>query len=394
MLLIPAVALAQGTTATSTAPAPNVPATPAATATDPADFGNPVVVNTPGAAPAAKGAAGAKGYSGGDLIISDTNPALYGQGSGTAKIPRFYMVKKGDSLWKVCDFHYGDPWAWPQLWAYNKTITNPHWIYPGDRLRMLKASKPSTRTQPEPEKVSKLQISTRYARRAVQLHQKAFVEEKELVKSGEIFGSKEEKEMLSRFDEMYVLGQKQFKPRIGKLYSIYRVIKELKSHKGKKIGYLVKILGTARIKRLPKDKAATAVILEAYDAIERKDRIGPLRRTFRPLPLKPADKDLEARVIANLDDNKLVGTDRIVFIDSGKKQGVRVGNRFLVIRRGDGFATMMQEDIDEDELKKYPDETVAEISVLDTREEACVGLVTRALKEVRNKDLVRLRRGY
>ncbi len=339
------------------------------------------------------------GYSGGDLIISDTNPALYGEGSGTAKIPRYYTVKDGDSLWKLCDFYYGDPWAWPQLWANNKTVTNPHWIYPGDRIKMMgaymaKHSVLSQRGREKEEKVTLLTRSKRYAQRAVQLRQQAYIEDNELLKAGEIMGSREEKEMLSRFDEMYVQGKKDFKARVGKLYSVYRVERELRNHAGNRIGYLVRILGAARVKRVPKEKAATAIILEAYDSIERGDLLGPLRRHYRPLPLQPAETDLEAYIIANLDDTDMVGTDKVVFIDAGKSHGVRMGNRFLVVRRGDGFATMVQEEVDAEELKKYPDETVAEISVLDVRDEVSVGLITRTIKEVRDGDFVRLRRGY
>src|SRR6202008_4797742 len=28
-------------------------------------------------------------------------------------------------------------WQWPRVWSYNPQVANPHWIYPGDQLRML-----------------------------------------------------------------------------------------------------------------------------------------------------------------------------------------------------------------------------------------------------------------
>ena len=84
----------------------------------------------------------------------------------------------------------------------------------------------------------------------------------------------------------------------------------------------------------------------------------------------------------------------MVYLDKGRLDGVKLGNRFLVMRQGDGAETLIPEEIDEEEMAQFPEETVAEISVLDVRKRASMGLVTRSLREVRNGDRVRMRRGY
>jgi len=71
---------------------------------------------------------------------------------------------------------------------------------------------------------------------------------------------------------------------------------------------------------------------------------------------------------------------------------VQEGNRFLVVRTGDARKRLMQDKDDPDE--KWPREAVAEISVLDPRENVSVGLITRALKEVKVGDRVIMRKGY
>ena len=51
-------------------------------------------------------------------------------------VPDEYEVEDGDSLWLISQEFFNDPWLWPNLWALNPHITNPHWIYPGDIVRL------------------------------------------------------------------------------------------------------------------------------------------------------------------------------------------------------------------------------------------------------------------
>ena len=391
--MVPSLALAQGaapTPAPTEVTEPSLPSNP----TSPTDFQGPAQTSTGTTAVTSGGSTGAAptGYSGGDLLITDINPALYGANSAKRKVPDYHTVIKGDTLWTMCQFYYGDPWAWPQLWAYNTEITNPHWIYPGDRVRMLGLVKSSS-SEPGEEKV-KMLAHPRLISKVMRLRQRGFVVDGELARSASVLGSLQERKMLTRHDEIYIKGAERFKPTLGKLFTIYRVDRVLKDREGKKVGHLVKILGTARIKRLTRDKAATALVIEAYNEILRGDRVGPLRRTYKAVPLRAAEKDLEGRVIDNLPDIKALGEFQMVFIDRGKNHGVRLGNRFLVVRQGDGAESMIPEEYDDEAAQEYPEETVAEISILDVSKKSSMGMVTRSIREIRTGDRVRMRRGY
>lgn len=53
----------------------------------------------------------------------------------TGEAPEEYNVSEGDTLFDICDQLIDEPKYWPKLWAFNPNITNPHFVYPGMRLR-------------------------------------------------------------------------------------------------------------------------------------------------------------------------------------------------------------------------------------------------------------------
>jgi LysM repeat protein len=51
--------------------------------------------------------------------------------------PATHTVKKGDTLWDLAKQYLGDPFQWPQIFRLNsELIKDPHWIYPGQILKL------------------------------------------------------------------------------------------------------------------------------------------------------------------------------------------------------------------------------------------------------------------
>ena len=50
--------------------------------------------------------------------------------------PTIYVIKQGDTLWGLSDRFIKDPRYWPNMWSKNSSITNPHVIYPGQKVRV------------------------------------------------------------------------------------------------------------------------------------------------------------------------------------------------------------------------------------------------------------------
>jgi len=49
--------------------------------------------------------------------------------------PQHYIIKRGDTLWRIAGQYLKKPGCWPALWGMNRAqIRNPHWIFPGQVL--------------------------------------------------------------------------------------------------------------------------------------------------------------------------------------------------------------------------------------------------------------------
>jgi hypothetical protein len=320
---------------------------------------------------------------------------------GAHEIPPLYSVQRGDTLWAITGQFYGDPYQWPRVWSFNPEITNPHWIYPDQQVRLLREGAPVTVTAPR--RGSRIVVRPGVESGTLFLREQGWLDEDALETSGEIVGSPDDHMMLSPYDQAYVrfdrLPEGRSEPE-GE-YTVFQSLDEDQRNPDEE-GTLVRILGTVRVDSYdPERRTARVTVTEALDPIERGYHVAAIPRRFDVVPPVRSDIDIDTRVVATLMPTTMVGDQQIVFVPVGEEEQIRIGHRFFVVRSGDVWrrdleqaqheASAVPPPAEPDEL---PDEVVAEARVVTLRPHSAGLLVTRATDPVRVGDRAQLRRGY
>lgn len=314
--------------------------------------------------------------------------------------PELHVVRSGDTLWDICFYYFNDPWQWPKIWSYNEQITNPHWIYPGDLVRMIpRGLFVGIEAAPDPSPTGPAPVSPEIdprpapSRRVeVSLRQTAFVEQAELEQSIRVDGAVDEKVLLSAGDEVYLTYPASKPPKVGKRYSVYAEGGKVTSD-GKTVGAYVRLLGTLEVRSVKKDKRARGVLLETHEEIERGAKVGPLLTTIKSVPAVPAKVDVQGSIVAMLTADQLIGQGEVVFLDIGARSKVEVGNRLTVVRRGDAYdSTLGVSSGTGQDDRRFPARSLGEIVVVEVGKNISIGLVTLSVQEFGVGDLVMMQK--
>jgi hypothetical protein len=312
-------------------------------------------------------------------------------------VPELHVVRSGDTLWDICWFYFNDPWQWPKVWSYNAQITNPHWIYPGDLVRLLPrgvfAQAPDGKDpdQPKPPIANPVDAVPAPQRNVnIGLKQTAFVEKADLDKSIVIDGAVDEKLLLGNGDSVYLSYPAGKPPEVGQRYSIYAPDNPV-TENGKNVGSYVRILGTVEVVSVKQDKRARGVISEVNQEIERGAKVGALVKQFHTVAPVAAKVDAQGAIVARLQNAQIIGQGELVFVDLGEKSGIEVGNRMYVVRRGDAFPSRMDKTIGQDD-RRYPARSLGTIMIVEVGKNISVGVVTLSVQEMGIGDIVMMQK--
>jgi hypothetical protein len=393
-------------------PSSSRPSTNAANATDSFDLGQ-----TKGGNEVWRGGKGSLAITG-----ANRQPAM--------NVPEIYVIKRGDTLWDISEHYLDNPWQWPRLWSYNPEIRNPNWIYPGDPLRLRRGGAlggaggaggagGGGNGSPAPGAPSSLLgKSGRVTPNTLFLRDEAYIGDPTKDTWGEVVGAREEQMLLSRGNHVYLDVKQGTEPKIGQEITVFEALRKPPAVEGarKPPGEIVRIKGTVKITDFdPKKRVASGEIVEAVDAIERGAKIGNVDREYRVFPPTVANKTVWARVLTSLHPHVYMGQQQLVFLDHGSEDGLALGNRLLVVRRGDAWRrslvtttrsardTLQVDSTENAEIrtttlrrddKDFPDEIIAELRIVQVSRYSSTAIVAESNKEIVVGDLAVAREGY
>lgn len=247
----------------------------------------------------------------------------------------YYTVQEGDTLWDLSQRFSDSPWLWPDLWEENKQIPNPHWIYPGERIRLYHR-KDMDRFAPKPAEMKKEAVVESETPKEQPyyyyspINRVGFMKETPISPRGAIFQVKDNKQMVSVGDLVYVkqMGSMALKP--GSKYTVYRTYGPIKDEKAKTtIGTQHYLTGVVEITKI-EPRFAVARVVQSYRTIAVDDLLMPYEKRSPKVYLTASKPGLKGSVVIAETHGTISGDNNILFIDKGSMDGVKRGQLYHV----------------------------------------------------------------
>jgi len=321
--------------------------------------------------------------------------------------PDVYVIQRGDTLWDISFRFLGNPYYWPRLWSINDYVTNPHWIYPGNRI----VFRPGTLLDPprvnfedkgggytvasldfdasDPDCGPDIRFTDTYATST--FTSPGFMADKNDVEVyGEVYGAKSGMITLAEGDRVYLKLDNLDAVECGDVLAVYRRKGSKVRHpesRRVKYGYLHDVLAELTVLHTDKDNdTVTAMVRHSYNRFNRGDLVGPLFPVRAELQVSAPRGDLEGQIVALLDtDAILQDLNTTVFLDVGRSDGVLVGNSFWRIHRRDEAISLT---VDDDEL---PEQVRGRLVVTRVQEDHSTAVLVDASAPVAVGDHVAMR---
>ncbi|MEJ2041114.1 MAG: LysM domain-containing protein [Desulfosarcinaceae bacterium] len=258
----------------------------------------------------------------------------------------YYTIKPGDTLWDISQRFSDTPWQWPDLWSENEQIPNPHWIYPGERIRLYRKTEKDRQeiAQKEVPKITpQVEASTQPEKTAPEVHyfysrmdRVGFIRKPPVKPNGVIFKVLDDKQLIS-IDDLVYLRNPQSGPVTdltpGSRWTIYRPLAPTDDRLSKEtIGTQHYLVGTLEVTR-NEGEYAIAKVINSYRNIQVDDLIMPFKDSISEVAVSESTPGIDGKIIASEEHTKLIGEQVVAFIDKGEKDSVLPGQIYGIIEQ-------------------------------------------------------------
>ncbi len=319
-----------------------------------------------------------------------------------------YQIKRGDTLWDISERFLKNPFLWPKVWALNPYIPNPHWIYPGNRIR-LKQSVPimpsgkipevkKPRFHPAPPLHSHQTMEQKPVKKPVSpspplfsyedIHSSGFIAESRLSEIGRVI-TNEDHTLLNSEQKIlcfYTKHPEMIHP--GDRFTTFTYVKIVKSpyHTFKKLGYLIQVGGDIEVTHI-EGHICFAKILHSYREIGENDPISRFEQWPTKFVITPFKGPLKACIVTMKEGLMMGAEGSVVYIDRGSTDGLRQGDQLSIYKScppsPNPYHTTWKTRMD------LTDRRVGSLVILSTQPHTATALIIASSREIEVGDIVR-----
>lgn len=331
------------------------------------------------------------------LLFTTLVTTLAGAAVAAAQDEKYttYTIVRGDTLWGLSKRFLNDPYYWPNLWAANQSeIGNPHFIYPGQRVRVyanrieIEPAVPPTAAAPHPTTPVAPQLKEEGAPAGYAVSgSEGFIMENNLQPLGVIVSTQQNRVVVGEGDIVYTDLGRVNGANVGDRFSIFKTMGPV-SHPVSNVilGERVIPLGELQLAEM-EEKTSKAIITKSFQEISAGAFILPYHDRRVTIPLKAADRDLTGYIVDTQTGNMALSVGDLVYLDLGSAQGVQAGNLLYIVR-----------DVTPDQryalakIEKLPVDVIGALVVVQTGVNTSTAAIVKSVETVYRGDRVEMKK--
>jgi hypothetical protein len=308
--------------------------------------------------------------------------------------PAIYVIKQGDTLWGLSERFIKDPEYWPNMWSKNSQVTNPHFIYPGQKLRIFPDRMEFVaKEQTEAAHVQKVATAAAVteplqevaAEKTYSLYgTEGFLAEKDFRPHGLVIGALHDRIIAGVDDIVYTdIGTDQ-KAGSGDKFSILQKGASVNHPlNNEAMGSKMIPLGTLQLTDVER-KSSRAIITKSIKEIGPGAYLLPYKENRRrEIALKSTSNDLKGYIIETHSGISIIAAGDVVYIDLGSNQGAEAGNMLYIVRD-----VKIDQRYVEGRIDKLPQELLGALVILETGKRTSTALVVKSVDTINRGDRI------